>query len=488
LVFSSPGFLFLFLPGVLLAYAVTPRPLRNVVLLLASLVFYVWGEAEHLWLLILLIVINWLAGLAIGRAPTAVRVAVLTAAVAADLAALIFFKYAHFLAGNLVLVGMQWSWVGALATAPLVLPLGISFYVFHTISYVVDVARRTAPTQCNPLNFGLYIAFFPQLIAGPIVRYHDIAAMLTQRRPSLPSFASGTERFLAGLAKKMLLANPAGLVADQVFAVPPHALTTGAAWVGVVFYTLQIYFDFSGYSDMAIGLARMFGFNFLENFNYPYISRSMQEFWRRWHISLSNWFREYVYIPLGGNRAGALRTCLNLSLVFLLCGFWHGASWNFVVWGLVHGAFLSAERLGLGRALARMPRAVGHGYTLLVVMAAWVLFRSETLGNAITYYYAMLGLQPGQAAALPIDALLDRQTLLVLVLGIVGSTPVLSWLTRDWRHRAIQRHGELDVLSHKTDDSTGLRLVRLLLLVGLTGLSFLQVASSAYNPFIYYRF
>jgi alginate O-acetyltransferase complex protein AlgI len=251
---------------------------------------------------------------------------------------------------------------------------------------------------------------------------------------------------------------------------------------------LQIYFDFSGYSDMAIGLARMFGFNFLENFNYPYISRSVQEFWRRWHISLSNWFREYVYIPLGGNRTGALRTCLNLSLVFLLCGFWHGASWNFVAWGLVHGTFLSIERLGLERALARMPRVVGQSYTLLVVIAAWVLFRSDSLGNAISYYVAMLGLQGEQAVGPPLDALLDGQALLVLALGIVGSTPALSWLTRDWRQRATQRYGKLGELRQETTDSTVLQLARLLLLVGLTFLSFLQVASSAYNPFIYSRF
>jgi len=483
LVFSSPQFLFLFLPLALVVYALAPRRARNLVLLLLSLLFYTWGEAGHLWLLLLLIAVNWSAGLVIENDRRAERRTVAAAAaIAVDLAALVWFKYAMFLAHNAARLG-----VASVALDGIILPLGISFYVFHNISYVVDVYRRVAPARRNPIDFALYIAFFPQLIAGPIIRYHDIAAALDRRRVTAGSFASGMERFLAGLAKKMLLANPLGATADRIFAVPHQALAAGPAWLGIACYSLQIYLDFSGYSDMAIGLARMFGFEFLENFNYPYISASIQEFWRRWHISLSNWFREYVYVPLGGNRGGPVRTYRNLIVVFLLCGFWHGANWTFLVWGMMHGSFLVLERAGLGAILARAPRLVRHFYTLGVVAGAWVFFRSENLVSAGRYFRALAGLSPLSRGP-SVWYYLDRETALALLIGAVVATPLFSWITRDWRARALQWRGAVDRSVVQASDGAMLVSARGLMLALLMSLSFVQLAGAVYNPFIYFRF
>jgi alginate O-acetyltransferase complex protein AlgI len=482
-VFSSPQFLFLFLPLCLVVYPLAPRGGRNLVLLLLSLLFYAWGEAAHLWLLLALIAVNWTAGLAIARnGRVRDRRLAAAAAIAIDLAALVWFKYAMFLGHNLTRFG-----VSSTALTGIVLPLGISFFVFHNISYIVDVYRGVAPPRRSPIDFALYISFFPQLIAGPIVRYHDIADALDRRRVTPEKFASGIERFLAGLAKKTLLANPLGATVDSIFALPRPQLSAGVAWLGIVCYALQIYLDFSGYSDMAIGLARLFGFEFLENFNYPYISASIQEFWRRWHISLSNWFREYVYIPLGGNRGGPARTYANLLIVFVLCGFWHGANWTFLVWGLIHGAFLALERAGLGRLISRAPRLVAHMYTLLVVLFAWVWFRSESLVMASRYLRAMLGFSHVTAGR-PLLSFLDRETVLALVIGAAISTPLFSWITRDWRARARQWQGAVDRSLIHVADGVAVLGARNLLLAFFLFLSLLQLASAAYNPFIYFRF
>lgn len=483
MVFSSPQFLFLFLPIALVLYGSSPKRGGNLVLLLVSLLFYAWGEAAHLWVLLLLIALNWAAGLVIARDPRALqrRLAV-TAAIAIDLAALVWFKYAMFLGHNVARFG-----VASTALTGIVLPLGISFFVFHNISYVVDVYRRVAPPRRNPIDFALYIAFFPQLIAGPIIRYHDIAAQLDRRRVTPAGFASGVERFLAGFAKKMLLANPLAITADRIFALPHQSLPPGVAWLGLACYTLQIYFDFSGYSDMAIGLARMFGFEFLENFNYPYISASIQEFWRRWHISLSNWFRDYVYIPLGGNRFGPVRTYRNLVLVFLLCGFWHGANWTFLVWGMIHGTFLVVERAGVGVLLARAPRVLGHAYALFVVALAWVFFRCDSLPAAGRYLRALAGLSH-VSGGLPLPYYLNRETALALLIGVVAATPAFSWITRDWRARAMQWRGAVDRSVLNAHDGAALIGARGVLLALFMSLSFLQLASAVYNPFIYFRF
>jgi alginate O-acetyltransferase complex protein AlgI len=480
LVFSSIQFVFLFLPLALGLYWIAPRRARNLMLLALSLFFYASGEAHHLWLLLALIAINYTAGHAIeaARSP-ARRRAALTVAIAADLAALGWFKYAGFFATAVFPLAHVAAWQG------IVLPLGISFYVFHNISYVMDVYRGTARARRNPIDFALYISFFPQVIAGPIIRYHDIAPALDDRHVRLEDFASGMERFVVGMAKKMVIANPLGATADRVFALPTATLATSDAWLGLLCYTLQIYFDFSGYSDMAIGLARMFGFEFLENFNYPYVARTIQEFWRRWHISLSNWFRDYLYIPLGGSRCGAARTYFNLATVFLLCGLWHGAAWTFIVWGAIHGFFLALERAGLGRLLLRAPVFVARAYTLGVVAFAWVVFRSETLAGAIGYYGALL--RPFRPDAFP-QVYPGNFTWLILVCAVIGATGSFTWLTRDWRARAGQLRGRVDPALAEVRDGALVLGVRNAMLLGLMVLSFLQLAGDVYNPFIYFRF
>jgi len=347
MLFSEPVFVFLFLPLLLLGYALTPRAAQNTLLLLASLLFYAWGEGFFVLVMLGSIAFNYLVGLLLeaGRGRRRLRPLALLLGVAGNLALLIVFKYAGFLVTNLnlLLAGLK---LPALPVPALHLPIGISFFTFQAMSYVIDVYRDRIPVQKHPLRIALYIALFPQLIAGPIVRYQHIARQLTRRVVTRPGLAEGIRRFILGLGKKMLLANVLAVPVDKIFAIPAHQLTTSVAWLGVVCYALQIYFDFSGYSDMAIGLGRMFGFRFLENFRYPYLARTITDFWRRWHISLSSWFRDYVYIPLGGNRRGPLRTYRNLVIVFLLCGLWHGASWTFVAWGLFHGLFLAIERLG----------------------------------------------------------------------------------------------------------------------------------------------
>ena len=346
MVFSSTIFLFFFLPLTLLAYFVVGPRGRNLILLAASLLFYAWGETVYLLVMLFSIAANYLFGLLIDRARergsrggTAFALAVAT-----NLGLLGFFKYANFFVDNLNQV------LPVLGLAPMDigrvhLPIGISFFTFQALSYIIDLYRNETAVQRSLLNFALYKALFPQLIAGPIVRYRDVAREIEQRTVSLDDFASGVQRFIIGLGKKVLIANVMGRAADTIFATPAETLPATLAWTGSIAFMLQIYFDFSGYSDMAIGLGRMFGFHFLENFNYPYIARSVREFWRRWHISLSTWFRDYLYIPLGGNRHGPVRTGANLLLVFLLCGLWHGASWTFLIWGVYHGIFLVLERV-----------------------------------------------------------------------------------------------------------------------------------------------
>ena len=354
MVFASPFFLFLFLPLTLAAYALVPRGAKNAVLLVASFGFYVWGEGAYVALVLGSVLANWAFGLAISDAadPAAGR-RWLAIAVTANLATLAVFKYGNFAFANVnalaPVLGVPPVSVGAIA-----LPLGISFFTFHAISYVVDVYKNNARAERRLSDFALYIMLFPQLIAGPIIRWRDIAAQLGQHEQRQADVAYGVRRFVLGLGKKVLIANTLGQVADKIFNLPGGDLTTPLAWLGLACYTLQIYFDFSGYSDMAIGLMRMFGFRVLENFNYPYVARSIREFWRRWHISLSNWFRDYLYLPLGGNRRGTRRAYVNLVVVFVLCGLWHGASWPFVIWGMWHGLFLVAERAGVDRVLSRI--------------------------------------------------------------------------------------------------------------------------------------
>jgi len=476
MVFASPIFLALFLPATLALYHLAPRAWRNGALMAASLAFYAWGELAYVPLVLGSVLGNWALGLAIDRAPDGrARRARLAVGVAANLALLAAFKYANFAADN-VNAALAALGVATIALAPVPLPLGISFFTFHAISYVVDVYKRNA-RACHRLpDFALYILAFPQLIAGPIIRWRDIAAQLAGRRERLADFAWGVRRFTLGLGKKVLVANPLGEVADRVFALGGGELTTPLAWLGLVCYTLQIYFDFSGYSDMAIGLMRMFGFRILENFNYPYVARSVREFWRRWHISLSNWFRDYLYIPLGGNRGSAWRAYRNLAIVFLLCGLWHGASWPFVLWGAWHGLFLVAERAGLERAVARTG-PLAHAYALLAAMGGWVLFRCETLDKAATFYAALAG-RGADSTTLPPAALLDPFVLTVLAVAIVGATPVAR-VAADVRDAFAARGGAVRALALGAD---------VLWLAAVFGLAAAFLAAGTYNPFIYFRF
>jgi alginate O-acetyltransferase complex protein AlgI len=395
-------------------------------------------------------------------------------AVAVNLAVLGLFKYANFIADNANAI-ITAAGGAPLALPGVVLPIGISFFTFHAISYVVDVYRRDAIAQKSPIHAALYLLLFPQLIAGPIIRYRNIADQLARRVVRTDDFALGVRRFVAGLGKKVLIADAVALPADRIFAMPADQLTAGHAWLGIVCYTVQIYFDFSGYSDMALGLGRMFGFRFPENFRWPYIADSVQDFWRRWHISLSAWFRDYLYVPLGGSRVSTARTYLNLATVFFLCGLWHGASWNFVVWGLFHGTFLIVERMR-GSAAAGGPRfasqLVRHLYVLLVVMVGWVLFRAPTLAGAMAFLWAMTGLGPSMPTPFAVSWHLTPEVAIALAAGVIGSMPIIPWLARRARHAP----------------PAGLEWASVAALSLILLASVLQMAARSYSPFIYFQF
>ncbi|KJS00417.1 MAG: hypothetical protein VR65_13035 [Desulfobulbaceae bacterium BRH_c16a] len=478
MVFSSLFFLFCFLPIVLVSYFVIPEKLRNLYLLLASLFFYAWGEGLYVLLMLFVIILNYVIGISFDKRTANTRRRLLLIGIGINLIPLLFYKYSAFFLEN---IGKIFEGATDLALSPnaIHLPLGISFFTFQAMSYLIDTYRGSTCSQKNPINLGLYIAVFPQLIAGPIVRYHDISRQINERRISLDDFSLGVERFIIGLAKKVLLANPLGQMADTVFSMPTSELSTLAVWIGAVSYTLQIYYDFSGYSDMAIGLGRMFGFTFLENFNFPYVSRSIQEFWRRWHISLSNWFRDYLYIPLGGNRKGPRRTIINLFIVFFLCGLWHGASWNFIFWGLFHGFFLSIERGRWGSMLQRAPRFFRHGYVLLVVLVGWIFFRAETFTQGVNLVGILFGDQT--TTLLPYAVMMRLNVLFYITLGsaIFFMAPTMPCLYEKAGQTAF------GVLLRKFRVQY---LVRLLCLCSVFMLALASLASGVYNPFIYFRF
>jgi alginate O-acetyltransferase complex protein AlgI len=485
MVFSYPLFLFLFLPVVLAAHALMPRHGRNALLLAASLFFYAWGEKLFVGVLLASIVVNYVCGLVLDRLDgrRGRRVGI-TLALIVNLGMLAAFKYANFLADNLnrLLAGAH---LPPLQIPPVHLPLGISFFTFHALSYVLDVYRREVRAVKNPVDFALYISFFPQSIAGPIVRYHDVAAQLVRRVITHEGWTAGVTQFIFGLSKKLLIANTLAVPADAIFGLPAAALTGGLAWLGAVCWTLQIYFDFSGYSDMAIGMARMFGFEFKANFNYPYAAQSMTDFWRRWHISLASWFRDYLYIPLGGNRGGPARTYFNLVVIFFLCGLWHGASWTYVGWGLYHGTFLVLERMGLGRVLERLPSLLRRAYLLPVVTASMVLFRADTFARAGAMLAAMAGWADGSAVEYTPAVYLHADVVLALVAGCLFSAPVLPGLRRllESLRQAVAGRGRL-AEGLEVACALGTVATLTLLLVG----SALLLAGSTYNPFIYYHF
>jgi len=481
-VFSTLTFLFVFLPAVLIVYYSVGSRLRNSFLLLASLLFYAWGETFFVLLMLVSIAFNYVFGLVIWRFHGRfLSRAALALAVCGNLGLLGAFKYANFITDNLNSV-LAWLSVPLIELGPVHLPIGISFFTFQALSYVIDVYRKDGEVQLKPLRLALYISLFPQLIAGPIVRYQHIASQLGNRVINTKRLAYGVRRFLIGLGKKVLLANTFAYPADQIFGMDTEFLSPGLAWLGALSYMLQIYFDFSGYSDMAIGLGHLFGFEFRENFKWPYVAQSIREFWRRWHISLSSWFRDYLYIPLGGSRCGAFRTHINLVIVFLLCGLWHGASWTFVIWGLYHGAFLVAERTRFGSWMAKLPHPFRHGYCLLTVLVGWVFFRAGTFEQALDFLAAMAGV--GGATPWPelASKYLHGEYLLAALIAVVASTPICpmieSWVSK--RLFAEEQSSEFVRFVYLATVFVGCLIV--------LGLCCVSLAAGTHNPFIYFRF
>ncbi len=482
MLFSSLLFLFLFLPVTLLGYYLIDRNYRNYWLLLASLVFFAWGGVSFTVILLASIVINYAIGLKVQRFREVKKgYRWLFAGVSINLLVLGIFKYANFIINNLNGLFGHLS-IPLIPETHIILPIGISFYTFHSLSYLVDIYRGKTLAQRNIFDLSLYIAMFSQLIAGPIIRYADVWKQLRGRTHTPAKFSSGVERFLIGLGKKVLLANTFARVADELFATPTADLNALNAWLGVFCYSLQIYCDFAGYSDMAIGLGRMFGFEFLENFNFPYIAKSVKEFWRRWHISLSSFIRDYVYIPLGGNRVKVGRTYLNLLIVFFLTGFWHGASWSFVVWGLFHGFFMVAERLGFEKVLDKIWKPAANLYTVLVVMFAWVLFRSDTLAHALHYWKAMFNFQGSDQQTGLFLSYMNTELYIAFALAIAGS---LGFFTFIWksvsRYFAPEYYGA-GLLSYSY------HVVSVVFYAAVLMICSLYLIAGSYNPFIYYRF
>jgi alginate O-acetyltransferase complex protein AlgI len=484
MIFSSILFLFLFLPSILILYYSAPIRTRNFVLLAASLLFYAWGEGGYVLLMLISIAINWLVGLSIEQARRHGKHCrlILVVGVFTNLASLAFFKYCNFfveIINGLLPVGS----FTPITLDPIHLPIGISFFTFQSISYIVDVYRNKVDAQRQPINLGLYIALFPQLIAGPIVRYKDVALEIANRSVTLHCFRYGVQRFVTGLGKKVLIANNVGAVADHIFSLPSETLPAGFLWLGMISYSLQIYYDFSGYSDMAIGLGRMFGFRFLENFHYPYSATSIQDFWRRWHISLSSWFKDYLYVPLGGNRKGAFRTYLNLLTVFFFCGFWHGASWNFIVWGLYHGLFLILERSLLGRIIEQLPRLIQHTYTAAVFMVGWVFFRAESLPRALDYLIGLGNFNVAPYLDAKLFATINSEFYLALTIGLVFTFPVAPKLLEK-----ICDFGKTGGTILHALCTIAMSIIPVLWTSAIIVYSTAQLISGTHNPFLYFRF
>ena len=461
MVFTSSLFLFIFLPVTLLLYYYGNPKFYNLVLMFVSLLFYAWGEPEHIVLMLLSIGVNYILGRLMDIArKKQVRVLLLLTTMIVDLGLLFYFKYFNFFVD--IISGVLQK---EIAIAQIALPIGISFYTFQIMSYVIDVYRGDVKAQKNIVHLALYISFFPQLIAGPIVRYTDIEQQLKHREVSLDKFYEGVLRFMCGFAKKVLLADQLATLVDVAFSGTVQSALLN--WLGIVTYTLQIYYDFSGYSDMAIGLGKMFGFEFMENFNFPYISRSIKEFWRRWHISLSTWFRDYVYIPLGGSRCRKARSYLNLVVVFFLTGLWHGASYNFIFWGLYYVVFLVAERMWLGKVLEKFPAWIQHLYTLFIILIGWVFFRAETLPGAMHYIAGMFEFAPDDYAQMVYH--MNPEYWFFIFAGIIFAVPhtkIAAFLEK-WKWQKVLR-------------DIGVLIVFVIAICYMVGTGF--------SPFLYFRF
>ena len=470
MIFSSIFFLFVFLPITLFLYYVVPWKFKNFMLLLCSLIFYAWGEPVYVFLMLFSIVFNYLSGIEIDGYRKNENTKMLRYSfwftVIVNLAILGFFKYYGFLVNNLNAI-LPFE----IPYRELSLPIGISFYTFQTLSYIIDVYKGVVPVQKNFVSFGAYVTMFPQLIAGPIVRYTDVDAQLSKRTHSLYKFGQGVSWFLRGLGKKVLLANNIGMTYDAIAAILPAERSVLTAWIGCIAYAMQIYFDFGGYSDMAIGLGKMFGFEFIKNFDYPYISKSVTEFWRRWHISLGTWFREYVYIPLGGNRVSKAKHIRNILIVWMLTGFWHGAAWNFMLWGLYYGLLLLAEKLFLAPKLEKLPAKAQQAYCFILVLFGWVLFFSPTLKDAFVYIGNMFGI--GGSGFIDSTGLYYlAQNLILLIICALCSTP---WLWKKFRRFTLQKGKYPSVAAA-------------VIYTAIFIFSIAYLVKATYNPFLYFRF
>ena len=473
MVFSSIFFLFTFLPLSLLLYWMSPAKIKNFTLLAVSLFFYAWGEPVYVLLMIASILTNFVFGIFIEseliKEKRAVRRALFISAAVFNILILGFFKYYGFLAENINAL-----FNADIAYSELPLPIGISFYTFQVLSYVIDVYLGKVRLQRNPVSFALYVTMFPQLIAGPIVRYSDIESQLEQRNVSASKFGEGAQRFIQGLGKKVLIANSMGALWDITQAMDMTGISVFSAWLGIIAYTFQIYFDFSGYSDMAIGLGKMFGFEFMENFDHPYISRSVTEFWRRWHISLGTWFREYVYIPLGGNRCSRIRQIRNIMAVWMLTGLWHGASWNFVVWGIYYGCLLLIEKMFLKKLIDNAPAIISHVYCMLAVIIGWVLFASRDIESAAAY----LGVMSGASGNVLVDNAFIyylKSNAVMLVISLLFSTGIF---------REIFEPEEIsDKIRTRVSHSAAVILHAFILFMSTA-----YLVTETYNPFLYFRF
>jgi alginate O-acetyltransferase complex protein AlgI len=473
MVFSSPIFLFIYLPIVFMVYKVLPVRLKNYFLMVVSLFFYAWGEPLYIILMIVSVTVNYVLARLIGEnAAERPRAKLwLLICVIYNIGMLFVFKYSNFFVDNVN---------GILGTSLLIpvirLPIGISFYTFQAMSYVIDVYRGTTKPQKSLTNVLLYVSFFPQLIAGPIVIYYDIALQIENRIETVQKTVDGLKRFTVGLGKKLLLANAMGGVADQVYGLAPSEINIAVAWLGAITYALQIYFDFSGYSDMAIGMAHMFGFDLKENFNYPYMANSIKDFWRKWHISLSTWFKEYLYVPLGGNRKGMRRTAINLIIVFFCTGLWHGAQWTFVVWGFFHGLFIMLEKVGVIKPEKFKPKWLANVYTVFVAVIAFVIFRAETLTQGFDVVAKMFtGFTVTPAIQSFLSQTMTGPVIVFGILSLVGTTN-------------LAKRGYLRLKDHTRINGTVFEAATMAATLMILSLCILTLASQTYNPFIYFRF
>jgi alginate O-acetyltransferase complex protein AlgI len=464
--FTSIPFLFVFLPLFLISYTIIPW--RNFVILLFSLIFYSWGEGIYVGLLLITVFINYLLGQQIASRENGKYF--LVAGITVNILILGYFKYFGFISSNVLKLSIS------SANYPHQV-LGISFFIFHSISYLIDIYRGDAKQARSFNELILYVSMFPKLIAGPIVRYLDLSESIQERKLTVKDVKIGVWLFVGGLCQKVLISDNIAQIADSAFSIPLAQLDTITAWVGACAYTLQVFFDFSGYSLMAIGLGRIMGFKFPPNFNYPYVSSSITEFWRRWHITLSSWLREYLYIPLGGNRKGRIRTYINLFIVFLLCGLWHGAAWTFVIWGIFHGGLLIIERMGLNQILVRLPKPLAISYTLLMVIVGWVIFRSENMTQAQFFISNMFtgNIQQG----IGFRNLINNENLFWGIVGVILSTPVIPWL---------KRHYDYKVKRVNPDLLLSLRFVEVLTLLFFAIVCTLYIMAASYRPFIYFQF